>query len=126
MNRFECIGRLTKDPELSTTNAGVSVARFSIAVDRKFKKEDGTHDTDFFNCVAWRGIGEIINKYCKKGSKIFISGELQNRSYDAQDGAKRYVTEVVVSDCEFLETKSNNEEQKTELTPIDDTDNLPF
>lgn len=125
MNRFECIGRLTKDPELTTTTNGVSFAKFSIAVDRKFKKEDGTHDTDFFNCVAWRGIGEIINKYCKKGSKIFISGELQNRSYDAQDGTKRYVTEVVVSDCEFLETKST-EEQKTELTPVEDTDNLPF
>lgn len=125
MNRFECIGRLTKDPELTITNAEISVAKFSIAVDRKFKKEDGTHDSDFFNCVAWRGIGKTINKYCKKGDKIFIAGELQNRSYDASDGTKRYVTEVIVNDCEFLETKSNNEEQKTELTPVED-DNLPF
>lgn len=128
MNRFECIGRLTKDPELTTTtNSGVSVARFSIAVDRKFKKDDGTHDTDFFNCIAWRGIGETINKYCKKGSKIFIAGELQNRSYDAEDGTKRYVTEVVVSDCEFLSTKPTNDiaEQAILLSPVDD-DNLPF
>lgn len=127
MNRFECIGRLTKDPELTTTNAGVSVTRFSIAVDRKFKKEDGTHDTDFFNCVAWRGIGETINKYCKKGTKIFVAGELQNRSYDAQDGTKRYSTEIVVNECEFLGTKSAEvtTQQQAELEPIDD-DNLPF
>lgn len=74
MNRFECIGRLTKDVELNTTNSGVSVAKFSIAVNRKFKDENGESVADFFNVVAWRGLGENIHKYCKKGSKVFIAG----------------------------------------------------
>lgn len=101
MNRVEFIGRLTKDVELTTTSGGNSVARFSLAVDRS-KKVNGEKVTDFFNIVAWRGLAETISKYCKKGSKIYIAGELQNRSYQASDGSPKYVTELVADECEFL------------------------
>lgn len=99
MNRVEFIGRLTKDPELSTTNSGIELTRFSLAVDKIHTSED---DADFFNIVAWRGLAENICKYCKKGSKVYIAGALQNRSYDASDGTKRLVTEIVANECEFL------------------------
>ena len=128
MNRFECIGRISKDIELTTTQSGVSVAKFSIAVNRKVDKETA----DFFNICAWRERGELIHKYCRKGSKIFIAGELQNRSYEAQDGTKRYVTEIIVSEFEFLDNKNNAaqnetmpEQNQTDLKPIND-DDLPF
>ena len=126
MNRIEIIGRLTKDVELNTTNNGVSVAKFGIAVNRKFKDENGESVADFFNVVAWRGLGENIHKYCKKGSKVFIAGELQNRSWDKEDGTKAYITEIVANECEFLDTKNNdNSNTNTKPQPIEDED-LPF
>ena len=126
MNRFECIGRLTKDVELNTTNNGVNVAKFTLAVNRKFKDSDGNYVADFFNIVAWRGLGENIHKYCKKGSKVYLAGELQTRSYDAEDGTKRYITEIIANDCEFLDNKSNDTtNDQPKMTPIPD-DGLPF
>jgi len=127
MQKFICIGNLTKDPDLTTTNSGISLAKFSIAVDRKFKNEAGEKITDFFNVTAWRGLGENIAKYCKKGSKVYIGGELQNRSWEAEDGTKRYKTELIASECEFLDNKKDTEEntEGNALEPIDD-DNLPF
>lgn len=129
MNRIEAIGRLTKDVELNTTNNGTVVAKFSIAVDRKFKDKEGNKQTDFFNCVAWKGLAETMGKYCKKGSKIFLSGELQNRSWEAEDGTKRYATEIIANECEFLDTKNSNENEDKQVTvkiePVDDGD-LPF
>jgi len=128
MQKFMCIGRLTKDVELNTTNNGVSVAKFGIAVNRKFKDENGESVADFFNVVAWRGLGENIHKYCKKGSKVFIAGELQNRSWDKEDGTKVYITEIVANECEFLDSKNNDSQTNNEqpkLEPIDD-DSLPF
>lgn len=124
MNKCEFIGRLTKDPELTTTTSGISITKFNIAVDRKFKKEDGTKETDFFNCVAWRGLADNINKYVHKGSKVYVFGEIQNHSYDDKDGIKRYVTDLQVSDCEFLDNKLSPEE-KSNIQQVDD-DNLPF
>lgn len=128
MNKFICIGRITKDIDLTTTNSGISVAKFSIAVDRKFKNEAGEKVTDFFNVVAWRGLAENIAKYCHKGSKIFISGELQNRSWEADDGTKRYATEIIANECEFLDSKKNDEPNDIELKPISESDDskLPF
>lgn len=129
MNRVEFIGRITKDIDLTTTNSGISVAKFSIAVDRRFKDQSGEKITDFFNCVAWRGLGENIAKYCKKGSKVFIAGELQNRSWEAEDGTKRYATDINVSECEFLDSKNTNNDEQSQpqanLEPINDND-LPF
>lgn len=133
MNKFIAIGNLTKDPELSSTTSGVSVCKFSIAVSRPYTNSEGERETDFFNCVAWRGQGENIAKYCKKGSKIAIEGSVQNRSYDAQDGTKRYVTEILVNSAEFISSPKNDDgtaktestKQKVEMEPIDD-DSLPF
>lgn len=133
MNRVEIIGNLVKDVELNKTNSGVAVAKFSIAVNRKYKDEEGNKITDFFNVVVWRGLAENIAKYCSKGSKVFIAGELQNRSWEKEDGTKAYITEIIASECEFLDTKKTGdnteikEEPKAELTPIEDNgDDLPF
>ena len=130
MNKAILVGNLTKDPELITTSNGVDVSRFTIAVQRKFKNANDEYESDFINCVAWRSSAEFIHKYFKKGNKIGIVGNIQTRSYDAEDGTKRYVTEVVVEECEFVQSKKgdgNNqaEDTKPELEPIDD-DGLPF
>ena len=137
MNRVYLIGNLTKDPELAVTNSGVSVCRFSIAVSRRFSNAEGEREADFFNIVVWRAQGENCHKYLKKGSKCAVCGALQNRSYDANDGTKRYVTEIIADEVEFLTAKSAGDSQTyekpaqaevksvSELEPIDD-DNLPF
>ena len=129
-NKVILVGNLTKDPELITNSNGVDVSRFTIAVQRKFKNANDEYESDFINCVAWRSSAEFIHKYFKKGNKIGIVGNIQTRSYDAEDGTKRYVTEVVVEECEFVQSKKgdgNNqaEDTKPELEPIDD-DGLPF
>ena len=129
MNRVYLIGNLTRDPELAVTNSGVSVCRFSIAVSRRFANTEGERETDFFNIVVWRAAGENCHKYLKKGSKCAVVGSLQNRSYDAQDGSKRYVTEITADEVEFLSSRAGEgaerKEEVTELQPIDD-DTLPF
>lgn len=126
MNKVILIGNLTRDPELSTTNSGVSVCRFSIAVTRKFENSAGEKETDFFNIIAWRGLGETYGKFLKKGSKCGIVGSLQNRSYTDKDGGKHSVTEIIAEDVEFLssaQTKSTT--AQPDLTPVAD-DDLPF
>src|SRR5574344_1393760 len=105
MNKVIEIGNLTKDVELLKTNSGVSVAQFTIAVKRNYKNESGEYDSDFLNCVAWRTQADNLHKYCHKGDKIAIVGAVQTRSYDAQDGTKRYVTEIVADEIEFVNTK---------------------
>ncbi len=132
MNKCILIGNLTKDPELSTTSNGIAVCRFSIAVSRKFANAGGERETDFFNIIVWRSVGENCHKFLKKGSKVGIIGNIQNRSYDATDGTKRYVTEIVAEEVEFLSTKNSDDTSKSDsnddvskLQPIDD-DGLPF
>jgi len=135
MNKVYLIGNLTRDPELASTTSGVSVCRFSIAVSRRFSNAEGERETDFFNIVVWRGQGENCHKYLKKGSKCAVVGTLQNRSYDANDGTKRTVTEIIADEVEFLTTKANGDtdapnervekKEVAELEPIDD-DSLPF
>lgn len=134
MNKVLLVGNLTKDPELTTTTNGISVCRFSIAVSRRYVGASGERETDFINIVVWRGQAENCHKYLKKGSKCGIVGTLQTRSYDAQDGSKRYVTEVVADEVEFISTNRTQDgtsredapvEDVTELKPIDD-DSLPF
>lgn len=128
MNKWNGIGNLTKDVELSTTPSGVSVARFTIAVQRRFANADGERETDFINCVAWRNQADNLAKYCHKGDKIAVVGALQIRTYEAQDGSKRYVTEIVADEVEFLTPKKDGEKpkQRPELTPVDDDERLPF
>lgn len=127
MNKIILIGNLTKDPEFTSTNSGVSVCKFTIAVQRKFKNADGERETDFINCVAWRELAEHISKYLKKGSKAGVAGSIQTRTYDATDGTKRYVTEVVADEVEFISTKEKKEEEQevVKLEPIEKSD-LPF
>lgn len=106
MNKVMLIGRLTKDPELRYTQGGTAVASFTIAVDRRFSKEK---EADFINCVAWQKTAEFISQYFRKGSKIVVEGRLQTRSYEVEDGSRRWATEVVVEQCEFADSKAKNE-----------------
>ncbi|MEA4971146.1 MAG: single-stranded DNA-binding protein [Candidatus Pelethousia sp.] len=102
MNKVIMIGNLTKDPEVRSTGSGVSVCSFRIAVTRRFSGQGGERVSDFFDVVAWRSLAELCGKYLAKGRKVAVIGELQTRSYDAKDGTKRYVTEIVADEVEFL------------------------
>lgn len=124
MNKVILSGRLSKDIEFGTTNNGVDYARSTIAVNRRFKNESGEYDADFINIVAWRNTAKYLNDYAKKGNKIAVCGTLQTRTYEAQDGTKRYATEVVVDEAEILESK-NKEEKQEQLKEIPDSE-LPF
>ena len=103
MNKVFMSGRLTKDVSLSETPAGVPLATFTIAVQRPYPNAHGERESDFFNCVAFRGVAENCNRYLEKGKRAVVSGHLQNRSYEDRNGNKRLVTEVIVNDVEFLE-----------------------
>ena len=98
MNKVFLIGNLTKDPELMTTQNGIVVCKFTIAVTRRFSQEE----TDFFNIVAWKGLAETCYKFLKKGGKTAVCGSIQTRSYDDSNGNKRYVTEIVADEVQFL------------------------
>ena len=119
---------------MRTTANGVSVTSLTVAVNRRHKSQDGQQQTDFINCVAWRNTAEFIAKYFTKGSKIGVVGSLQTRTYDDQNGNKRYVTEVVVDEAEFVTSKAQNPGAKAqeaapdgleEYAPLDDSE-LPF
>lgn len=151
MNKVVLIGRLTKDPELRfTPGTGTAVATFTIAVDRRFKRE-GQQEADFIPVVVWGKPAENTANYMSKGRLIGISGRIQTRSYDAKDGSRRYITEVVADEVQFLDwgnkqsnsgfgesygqsagnsfepqnTSSSNLDYGTDVTPIDDED-IPF
>jgi len=108
MNKVLLTGRLTRDPELRSTSSGLEVASFSIAVNRNFKNKEGNVEADFFNVSVFGKQAENVSKYCFKGSQVGVEGRLQSRSYDAQDGTKRYVTDVVADRVEFLSPKKDN------------------
>jgi single-strand DNA-binding protein len=127
MNVCTFVGRLTSDVELKTTQNGVSVASFNVAVDRAYKQKGQERQTDFIPCVAWRSTAEFISKYFSKGKSIVVIGSLQTRTYNAQDGSKRYVTEVNTLDIEFAESKKDNTQQAGAIqgTAVDDI-TIPF
>lgn len=104
MNKAILIGNLTRDPEVRTTNSGVSVCTFTIAINRRVANQQGVREADFINIVTWRQLAELCGRYLAKGRKVAVIGSIQTRSYDAQDGSKRYVTEVVADEVEFLST----------------------
>jgi single-strand DNA-binding protein len=106
MNKWVGIGRLTKAPEQKQTSNGIAVCTFSIAVNRRMNREQ----TDYINVVAWRGLAETCGKYLSKGQQVAVIGELQTRTYDDKNGTKRYVTEVIAEEVEFL-AKSNGSAQ---------------
>ena len=105
MNKVILIGRLTRDPELRYTSSNVATCTFSVAVDRPFANQNGEREADFFNIVTWRKQAENVAKYCNKGSQVAVEGRIQNRSYDAQDGSKRYITEIIADNVTFLGAK---------------------
>lgn len=132
MNKTILVGNLVKDPELTTTTNGIAVCKFTLAVGRKFKNANGEIETDFLNIIVWRTQAENCNKYLKKGSKCGVVGSIQTRSYEAQDGTKKYITEIIAEEVEFLNTKTSEENytkgkvaETTKIEPIDDNA-LPF
>ena len=117
MNKVILMGRLTRDPEVRYTQGdnASAVARFSLAVDRRFKK-DGEQTADFINCVAFGKTGEFIEKYGRKGTKFVVEGRIQTGSYTNKDGQKVYTTDVVVEQVEFAESKSSADGNTTNNT----------
>ncbi len=114
MNKVYLIGNLTRDPELNTTNSGVAVCRLSIAVTRRFSNAEGTRETDFFNVTAWRGTAENCAKFLKKGNKIAVSGSIQTRSFERQDGTKGFGIDIVADEIEFLQSRNDSGEGSAE------------
>ena len=111
MNNVVLVGRLARDPELrtvNTMNGANTTCSFTIAVSRQFSNQNGERDADFINCVIWGKQAENLCKYCTKGSMVAVIGRITTRSYDAQDGTKRYVTEVVADNVRFLSSKGNS------------------
>ena len=105
MNKVIISGRLTRDPEVRYTTSEKVVCQFTLAVDRPFTNQDGQREADFINIVVWGKIAELCGNSLAKGHRALVEGRLQLRSYDAKDGSKRYVTEVVANSVEFLERK---------------------
>lgn len=121
MNIVALIGRLTKDPELRKTTSGISVCTFTVAVDRRTKKDDSEQQTaDFIQCVAWRQSAEFLTKYARKGALISVSGRIQTRNYDRQDGTRVYITEVVTDNVQLLESRTQSEARSNQNTNGDE------
>lgn len=127
------IGRLTKDPELRYTPSNVATASFTLAVNRNFKNQAGERDADFINCVMWRQSAENLANWCRKGQQIGITGRIQTRNYENQQGQRVYVTEVVAESFQVLEKRDNSanaDSLANQMPPIYDQpisdDDLPF
>ncbi len=113
MNNVSLVGRLTKDPELRTISTGNTTCNFTVAVTRQFTNASGERETDFINCVIWGKQAENLAKYCTKGSLVGVTGRIQTRNYDGQDGKKVYVTEVAANNVTFLTPKNSNVNEPT-------------
>ena len=139
MNKVFLIGNLTRDPELRETPSGVAMCRFAIAVQRPYSSQEGERQADFFECTAWRGLGETISRYTKKGNKVAVSGSIQIRNYEDNQGVRRTAVDIIVQDCEFLTPKSSEgfddvadaprasaPKKKPTLQAMDDDGDIPF
>ncbi|HNZ41018.1 MAG TPA: single-stranded DNA-binding protein [Clostridia bacterium] len=136
MNKVILMGRLTRDPELRATATGTPVASFSLAVNRRFAAKDAQVQADFFNVTAWSKQGEFVNNYYRKGMQVVVIGRLQNRTWEDQEGKKRYATDVILEETYFAEGKRDAGEGSTgsnagedmDFTHIDisEDDALPF
>ena len=113
MNKVIIIGRNTKDLELKQTTSGTSVVEFNVAVKRTFKNANGENESDFFNCIAFSKLAETISRYVRKGDQVGVEGRLQTRNYTNRDGKKVYVTEIIVENVEFLQSKKQDEQNTT-------------
>ena len=140
MNRAVVIGNLTNEPELRSTLSGISVCTFTVAVNRRVSRDaQGQKEADFIPIVTWRGLADNCFKYLHKGSKAAVTGSIQTRSYDVQDGTRRYVTEILADEVEFLSAANNGaaaartqteqygsaEQYSADLQPAEEND-LPF
>lgn len=136
LNKVVLGGRLTSDIELKQTTSGVSVCSFSIAINRRFTREGEQQQADFISCQAWRNTAEFISKYFRKGSSICVTGSIQTRSWQDQQGNKRYATEVVVDEAMFVDSKNEAPQaeanapsygqQEPNYEPLSADDDLPF
>ena len=140
MNKVFLIGNLTRDPELTETASGIPVCHFSIAVNRNYSSQDSERQTDFFNCTAWRATAETIARYTKKGKKVAVTGSIQLRNYEDNQGAKRTAVDIIVQDCEFLSPRDSGDSfddvadaprasaprKKPTLQAMDDDSDIPF
>lgn len=140
MNKAIIVGNLTRDPELRVTSSGVSVCSFTVAVQRRFANQAGERQADFIPVVTWRALADNCGKFLVKGKKVGVVGAITTRNYDAADGTKRYVTEIVADEVEFLSpSQQGMQGSKTDAVPSDadapaendsftaiDDDDLPF
>lgn len=133
MNKIVLIGNLVKDIELKATPSGKSVASGTLAVQRKFKGADGKYQSDFLPIVIWGQLAENVSKYNgAKGDRLGVVGRIETRTYDAKDGSKRYITEVIVEEVDFLKVKKADGNipgdyfGDGDMTPIDDGEDMPF
>ena len=138
MNKVILIGNLANDPESRTTQSGITQCSFRLAVQRRFKGANGERETDFLPVVCWRQTAEFAQRYLAKGRKVAVEGSIQTRSYDAQDGSRRYVTEIIADSVEAVGGREDgaehakhaasaeaSENHQDEFTEVDD-DELPF
>ena len=128
MNKVILIGRLTKDPETRYTQSGLQVTTFTLTVDRRFAKKDSNQPkADFIPVVAWRKLAEICANNLSKGRRVGVYGQMQVRTYDAKDGSKRYITEVLADEVEFLDKKAGGSQQAAQdgMQDVDD-EVIPF
>ena len=134
MNKVIMIGNLANDPEAFTTQSGISRSTFRLAVQRKYTNQAGVREADFFTIVAWRQTADFCNRYLSKGRKVAVTGTLQTRSYQAQDGSKRYVTEIIADNVETLDKREDKPKDEqpaqeqpdpSQFTDVDD-DKLPW
>lgn len=140
MNKFQFMGRLTRDPETRVLpNSNTQVTNFSLAVNRRFADQNGERKTDFFNLTAFGKLAEFCSKYYRKGQQVLVEGRIQNRSWDDQNGQKRYATDFIVENAYFADSRRENDGSSFgsddvaapsnvdgEFITIDDTDDLPF
>lgn len=143
MNKIIVIGNLTRDPELTETASGYKICRFTVASNRQFSGSDGERKTDFFNVVAWRGLGETVARFAKKGNKVAVYGSVELRNYEDSQGVRRTGVDVVAQDVEFLSPRGQNGEEnydgfsqpagnapagnkKPALQAFDDDGDIPF
>ena len=124
MNKAILIGRLTRDPELRTTPTGRNVCQFSVAVSRNFTNANGEREADFINCVVWDKQAENLVKYQKRGNQIAVEGRIQTRNYDDKDGKKVYVTEVIATNVQFLDSKCSGSDSAVSNTQPSNSSDL--
>ena len=136
MNKFQFMGRLTRDPETRVLpNSSTNVTTFSLAVNRRFADANGERKTDFFNVTAFGRLADFCGKYYRKGQQVLVEGRIQNRSWDDQNGQKRYATDFIVENAYFADSRRDQDmpsgevpssSMDGEFITVEDTDELPF